>query len=102
MNNYIPNPIDTSQIDLPIELITKLEDIAKNVHDEWAKKRIDEGWKFGLTRDDNKKLHPGIRPYEELSETEKEYDKQTATSTIKMLIAMGYEIKTTLNNYAKN
>ena len=32
-------------------------------------------------------------PYEELPESEKEYDRNTAATTLKMAIKMGYEIK---------
>jgi len=32
-------------------------------------------------------------PYEDLSESEKEYDRKTALETIKAIIALGYRVK---------
>ena len=45
-NRYIPHPVDTSGIQLPEELIELAEAISKNVHEVWAKNRIDEGWTY--------------------------------------------------------
>ena len=39
---YIPQPIDTKDVDLPDELIPLAEQIAKNVHEVWSKGRIFE------------------------------------------------------------
>ncbi len=59
--------------------------IAKNVHEVWAANRIAEGWRFGATRDDEHKLHPDICRYEDLPESEKEYDRATVEATLKAL-----------------
>lgn len=69
-----------------------LEYIAKAVHNRWMAGRIDQGWKYGPTRDDHKKEHPGIVPYNELPEEEKEVDRQTVKATLSYLIEKGYEI----------
>ena len=37
---YIPQPIDTSDIELPEELSALLESMAKNVHETWAQERL--------------------------------------------------------------
>ena len=44
MNKYIPSPIDLSEVELPNDINSLVELIAKNVHDVWAKQRIEEGW----------------------------------------------------------
>lgn len=90
---YTPNPIDTSNIVLPKELLELTEKIAENVHEVWAQGRIREGWTYGPKRDDSKKETPCIVPYSELSESEKEYDRNTAMETIKLIVSLGYEIK---------
>ena len=89
---YNPAPIDTSGIELPVNLLQLTEEIAKNVHEVWAVGRISEGWKWGPKRDDKKKETPCLVPYEELSEEEKSYDRNTAVETIKLLLALGYKI----------
>ena len=74
---YTPQPIDTSEIMIPTELEPLVEVMAKNVHEVWAKERIIQGWTYGERRDDIKKHHPCLVPYEELSEDEKKYDRKT-------------------------
>ncbi len=90
---YTPQPIDTSGVKLPQELIDLGEQIAKNVHDVWAIGRIKEGWTYGLERNDVKKIHPCLVPYEELPETEKEYDRKTAQETLRLIMKLGFVIK---------
>lgn len=89
---YTPNPVDTSSIVLDDTLTELMEAIAKNVHDIWAAGRIADGWTYGEKRDDEKKTTPCMVPYEELPESEKEYDRNTAMETLKLIIAMGYKI----------
>lgn len=91
-NNYIPQPIDTSNIELPKELDTLVEAMAKNVHEVWAQTRISQGWSFGKERNDELKQHPCLIPYEELPEEEKEYDRNTAVGTLKLILSMGFKI----------
>ena len=90
--NYTPQPMDTSDIQLPEELNELIEQIAKNVHEVWAKNRIDEGWTYGAERNDELKQHPCLIPYEELSEIEKDYDRNTAISTLKLICKLGFKI----------
>lgn len=90
--NYTPQPMDTSDIQLPEELNELIEQIAKNVHEVWAKNRIDEGWTLGAERNDELKQHPCLIPYEELSEIEKDYDRNTAISTLKLICKLGFKI----------
>lgn len=90
--SYNPKPIDTSDITLPEELISLTEKIAENVHDVWAAGRIEQGWTCGSVRDDAKKETPCLVPYSELPESEKEYDRNTAIETLKLIIKMGYSI----------
>ena len=91
-NNYTPQPIDTSAINLTNELNPLVEQMAKNVHDVWAARRIADGWTYGEKRDDEKKTHPCLVAYEELPESEKEYDRKTGLETLKFIIRAGYQI----------
>lgn len=90
---YKPNPADTSSIVLSDDLLELTEKIAENVHDVWAEGRIKEGWTYGEVRDDAKKETPCLVAYDELPESEKEYDRNTALETVKLIIKLGYEIK---------
>ena len=90
---YKPEPIDTRGINIPEDLKPLVEVIAKNVHEVWAKARIEEGWTYGETKDSIKKTTPCLVPYEELSELEKDYDRNTALATLKTVLKLGYKIE---------
>ena len=49
--------------------------VAENAHEVWSKQRMDSGWTFGEVRDNAAKVHPMLKPYSELPESEKEYYK---------------------------
>ena len=90
---YTPRPIDTSNVELPPEVRELAERLAEHVHDLWALQRMADGWRYGPRRDDARKEHPGLVPYAELSEAEKEYDRITALKTLAAIIALGYRIE---------
>lgn len=89
---YQPKPMITSDVELPEELLELTEKLAENVHEVWAAARIAEGWTYGETRDSQKKTTPLLVPYDELPESEKEYDRQTALESIKLLTKLGYRV----------
>ncbi len=91
-NNYTPNPLDTSSVELPAELLKLAEAMARNVHEVWARTRIEQGWTYGPARNDQLKQHPCLVPYDELPECEKEYDRRTALETLKTLSALGWKL----------
>ena len=91
-NDYLPQPMDTSDVRLPEELLPLIEQMAKNVHEVWAKNRMDQGWTYGAERNDVLKHHPCLIPYEELPEVEKAYDRDTAVSTLKLISKLGFKI----------
>lgn len=92
MTTYHPQPINTTGIELSEELKALTEKLAENVHEVWSAGRIADGWRYGETRDDARKLHPCLVPYSQLPESEKEYDRNTAMQTIKTIIKLGYKI----------
>ena len=89
---YEPKPVNTSGIELDNELIELTERIAENVHDVWALQRINQGWVWGEKRNDELKETPCLVPYSELPEVEKDYDRNTAIETLKLITALGYKI----------
>lgn len=91
-NNYIPQPIDTTGVELPQELMNLAEEMAKNVHEVWSAGRMADGWTYGDKRDDLRKTHPCLVPYEELPESEKAYDRNTSIETLKFILSQGFKI----------
>ncbi len=91
--DYRPSPRDTSGVVLPREILELTELLARNTHENWARQRLADGWRYGPRRDDAKKEHPSLVPYEDLSEKEKDYDRRTAMETLKTIVALGYRIE---------
>lgn len=89
---YNPNPIDTSDVVLSDDLLQLTEKIAENVHDVWAVGRMSEGWVYGEVKDLEKKTTPQLVEYNELPESEKDYDRNTALETLKVIVKLGYQI----------
>ncbi len=89
---YIPCPVDTSRVELPEDLSELTELLARNVHEVWAQTRIRQGWSYGPQRDDKQKHHPCLVPYDDLPESEREYDRNTALETLRFILKAGYRI----------
>ena len=91
-DRYDPQPIDTSDVIVSDEIAALSEKLAENTHDVWARGRLDEGWTDGKTLDRDKKTHPLLVPYGELTESEKDYDRRTSLETLKVLQKLGFSI----------
>ena len=92
MKEYIPEPIDTSDVTIPDYLSALAEQLARNTHEVWSSGRLSQGCIWGAVRDDIKKTHPDLIPYEELPDSEKEFDRQTSQETLKLILSLGYKI----------
>lgn len=86
-------PIDTSAVNLDQQFLELREKLAEHAHAVWARQRTRDGWRLGPHRDDAHKEHPSLIPYAELSESEKQYDRNAALETLKAILALGYRIE---------
>jgi RyR domain len=94
VKRYKPEPIPTGSVRLSPEIVELTERLAKNAHDIWApRQRLADGWSYGPRRDDAAKEHPSLIPYEDLPESEKQYDRNAALETLKAVLALGYRIE---------
>lgn len=93
MSTYTPKPADLSDVNLPDELEPLIEQMAKNVHDVWAQSRISDGWRYGPERNDERKEHPCLVEYEQLPDSERDYDRNTAIGTLKLILKLGFKIE---------
>ena len=89
---YLPNPQNIENIELGEDLADLIEVLARDIHEQWAAARMRDGWQYGPSRDDRKKTTPCLVPYEELPESEKEYDRITVTATLKLIRKSGFDI----------
>jgi hypothetical protein len=53
----------------------RVELLAIREHVRWVARKVKTGWRYGDPRDNDKKLHPCIRPWEDLSEDERVKDR---------------------------
>jgi ryanodine receptor 2 len=91
LTQYLPTPIDTRQVRLPDDLENLVERLAANIHDLWARRRLEDGWVHGDDR--TRKQHPGLVAFPELPDEERAYDRVIATETLKVLLKLGYRIE---------
>jgi serine phosphatase RsbU (regulator of sigma subunit) len=69
----------------------EVETMAKVEHLRWTwEKRLD-GWIYGSKKDDQKKINPGLIPYDQLRESEKEKDRQLVKLIPAFLLDIKYE-----------
>lgn len=91
-NPYIPHPIDTGDVQLSDKLLALAETLAENTHENWSAERMQQGWSYGPQRNDALRQTPCLLPYDELPESEKVFDRNTAMETIRLLIKLGWTL----------
>jgi hypothetical protein len=83
-------PLPTNDVSFPRHLDGLCEQLAEHVHNLWASKRRAEKWTWGPARSDEKREHPDLVSFENLPESEKEYDRAIVRAVIGAIIALGY------------
>jgi hypothetical protein len=63
--------------------VKMIESLAIAEHRRWMAEKIVANWRHAPVRDDTRRLHPSIRPYEELSEEEKHKDRNTVRAALR-------------------
>lgn len=69
----------------------EIETMAWVEHLRWSWEKRLNGWIFGSIKDDIKKTHPSLMPYEELDESEKEKDRELVRLIPSLLKDIDYE-----------
>lgn len=92
-SGYHPEPTDYPGLPLDDELKALIEILAENAHDAWAAARFADGWQNGPRYDDRARLHPNLVPYDDLSEAEKDIDRDVVVATMRGILAHGYELR---------
>jgi len=91
-NGYVPSAKTMAIEQLPDYLQCMLERMAENVHEAWAYQKMSEGWTFGKANDRLRKKHPSLRPYAQLDESQKDFDRSTALAILGFLMSEGYVV----------
>jgi serine phosphatase RsbU (regulator of sigma subunit) len=70
----------------------EIETMARVEHIRWCWDKILHGWIYGKVKDERRKTHPAIIPYEDLSETEKEKDRELVRLIPALLQDINYDV----------
>ncbi|XP_030563343.1 ryanodine receptor isoform X15 [Drosophila novamexicana] len=90
---YVPNPIDTNNVHLDNDLNSLVQKFSEHYHDAWASRRLEGGWTYGEVRSDNDRKHPRLKPYNMLSEYERERYRDPVRECLKGLLAIGWTVE---------
>ena len=69
-----------------------MKSLAEAEHNGWMAQRRRNGWRYGETRDDARKLHPTMLPYAQLPEREKGKDRKNVRHYADFAARAGYRI----------
>lgn len=92
-NGYKPAPLDLSQITLNQKMDELVDLLAENTHNVWARERIHQGWTYGLNEDALTRRSPHLVPYRNVDEAIKKANRDTASETVRTLLAYGYVLE---------
>lgn len=70
----------------------EVEGMAQLEHKRFVDERLREGWRYGAQKDEARKISPGLIPYDELSEVEKDKDRNTVRGIPEFLAKAGYQV----------
>jgi len=67
--------------------------LAEKEHERWMKMKVENGWKYGPERDDDRKIHPSLVPWNKLSPEEKKKDIDTVLGLPDRLARVYYRLE---------
>ncbi|VDL92643.1 unnamed protein product [Schistocephalus solidus] len=89
---YVPQPINTNKVHLPIVVERIRDKLAENMHELWAMRKLEQGWTFGEKRDDVLKKHPNLTLFDKLPQNERQYSLTMALEMLKTTFALHFNI----------
>ena len=69
-----------------------LEQLAEAAHIVWMEGKLRDGWEYGTLTDKTKKIHSCLVPYDQLSDADKQSDRDIVRRIREILSAAGYKI----------
>ncbi len=71
----------------------QLEKMAVHEHNRWMDERTRQGWTYGPVRDNARKHHPCLVPWEKLPEEEMQKDRDTVVNIPKLIGDAGFRVR---------
>ncbi len=70
----------------------ELERLARREHERWIAQRTAAGWAYGEVRDDARRRHPDLVPWEDLDESARDKDRDAVRNIPAVLAAAGLRV----------
>nr|XP_014340342.1 PREDICTED: ryanodine receptor 2 [Latimeria chalumnae] len=90
--NFNPQPVDTTNINVPEKLDYFINKYAEHSHEKWSMEKFANGWVYGEASNEATKVHQLLKPYKMLSEKEKEVYRWPIKETLKTMLAWEWTI----------
>ncbi|NCD19939.1 MAG: hypothetical protein EOL89_08150 [Actinobacteria bacterium] len=68
----------------------QLARLAEAEHESWRAYYLQHGWRYGPTRDDTRRMHPSLKPWQDLSEADRRKTGDGVRDSLTMLENFGY------------
>jgi voltage-gated potassium channel Kch len=72
--------------------VEQVEELARSEHDRWCAERRGSGWQYGGVRDDDRRRHPDLLPWDELGEDARNKNRDAIRRLPEALADAGFEI----------
>ncbi|MCI4384536.1 hypothetical protein PGIGA_G00039800 [Pangasianodon gigas] len=93
--NFNPQPVDTSNVNVPEKLDYFINKYAEHSHEKWSMEKFANGWVHGEQLCEASKVHPLLKAYKGLSEKDKEVYRWPIRETLKTMLSWGWSIERT-------
>ncbi len=71
----------------------EVELLAKEEHQRWVDDKLAEGWRYGPVRDDAHKIHDQIKPWEQLDEENRGWDRDAVRGLPSVIELAGFKLQ---------
>lgn len=68
-----------------------LEQLAELEHTRWMAERRLSGWQYGEVRDNLRRLHPDLVPWDRLPEASRRFDREIVLATLEAIASVNFE-----------
>ena len=68
------------------------EFLAEKEHEQWVKERLKKGWIYGRNRDDHRKIHDCVIPWEQLPDAQRQKDRNAVRALPPILAKVNLKI----------
>lgn len=70
-----------------------IEELARAEHNDWERRKRLDGWQYAPERDDSKKLHDLLKPYDQLTDAQQELDRDPVRAIPELLASAGLAVQ---------